>query len=105
MTKTPVAAKLHRFPPPPSKTVDWDWDTVKHVVIQGAAAIRHTLRLLPAHVGLQTVSLGYISQSDVGRTLTVDVYEDGNTIDVISTRTAFVKVLSVEDAVPQRRRS
>ena len=83
MMKPPVSSKLTRFtdpPPPPS----WQWDTVRQTkLVDGAEVIRHTLVLLPAHLNIQTLSMGLIQQHDIGRQLVVDVYRDGNTIDII----------------------
>jgi len=91
--KPPVSSKLTRFtdpPPPPS----WSWDAVRQTkLVDGTEIIRHTLVLQDAHIGIQTLSMGPIQRYDVGRLLVVDVYRNGNTIDII------------QDVKPKRHRA
>jgi hypothetical protein len=78
-----VFEKLHRFTPVTPK-YDWCFDTIKPVRISGAKALRHILLIREEHINIMTLSLGRIGRHDVGRTLVVDVYQDGNQIDVIT---------------------
>jgi hypothetical protein len=77
-----VFEKLQRAPR--AVKSDWNFDTIKPCKIGGVVAIRHILNLTAEHVGILTLSLGRIGAHDVGRVLVVDVYQDGNRIDVIT---------------------
>lgn len=75
------------------------WDDMKNVTIDGQRAVRHRVILRPEHKGMRlSSSLGHVEKADIGRELVVDVYEDGNIIDVIADAPKRAKERAKDDA-------
>jgi len=60
------------------------WTSVRSVRIGGRRAVRYTLLVTRELVPAQTHGLGLLRRHDIGRTLVVDIYEDGSVIDVLA---------------------
>jgi hypothetical protein len=59
------------------------WTSMRSVRIGGCRAVRYTLLVTRELVPAQTHGLGLLRTHDIGRTLVVDIYEDGTVIDVL----------------------
>lgn len=64
-----------------TKTRTFSWDKVERINILGNEVERRLIKIRRGMPVIHTHSLGMITNSDVGRTLVVDVYQSGNIVD------------------------